>query len=132
MDYLQGLPAFAVYFGMGLGFMVLFLCVYLQVTPYRELALIRAGNVAAALAFAGALLGVCLPLASALAHSVGVQDLAIWATVAFLAQFAAYVTVRMLLPGFPARIEAGELSAAIVSLSVHVGIGLINAAAMVF
>lgn len=132
MDYLQGLPAFAAYFGMGLGFVVLFLCIYLHVTPHRELALIRAGNVAAALAFTGALLGVCLPLASALAHSVGVQDLAIWATVAFVAQLAAYLVVRLLLPGFPARIEAGELSAAIVSMAVHVGIGLVNAAAMVF
>ena len=39
MSYLQGLPAFAGYFGVGLGFVALFLALYLQFTPHRELRL---------------------------------------------------------------------------------------------
>jgi putative membrane protein len=130
MDYLQGLPAFAVHFSMGLGFVALFLAVYLWLTPHAEIRLIRAGNAAAATALAGALTGYCLPLASALAHSVAPLDLAIWAGVALLGQVAAYGATRLLLPGYPARIEAGETSAAILAASLHLGIGLLNAAAM--
>lgn len=132
MDDLQGLPAFAGYFGMGLGFVALFLLCFLHFTPHRELQLIREGNLAAGTALAGALIGFCLPLAAAIAHSVSYLDLALWGAIALAAQFAAHVFVRLLLPGFPSRIERAEQSAAAVSAALHVGIGLLNAAAMAY
>jgi putative membrane protein len=132
MHYLQGFPAFATYFSMGVGFVALFLSAYLWLTPHREIALIRAGNVAAAVSLAGALIGYCLPLSSALAHSIATVDLALWAGVALVAQLAAYALTRLLLPGYPTRIESGELAAAITGASLHVGIGLLNAAAMTY
>lgn len=130
--YLQGLPAFAGYFAVGLGFVALFLALYLQLTPHRELRLIRDGNLAAATALAGALAGFCLPLASAIAHSVSLTDLAVWGAVAMVAQAAAYGFTRLLLPQFPARIERGEQAAAVLSATLHIGVGLLNAAAMVY
>lgn len=132
MTYLQGLPAFAGYFGVGIGFVALYLALYLQFTPHRELRLIRDGNTAVATALAGALLGFCLPLASAMAHSVSLMDLALWGLVALLAQTAAYALVRLLLPGFPARMERGEQAAGLLSATLHLGVGLINAAAMTY
>lgn len=132
MHYLQGLPAFATYFAIGVGFVALFLSIYVWITPHREVALIRAGNAAAAVSLSGALIGYCLPLASALSHSVAPLDLALWAGVALLAQLVAYAVARLLLPGYPRRIEEGELAAAITGASVHVGIGLLNAAAMTY
>jgi putative membrane protein len=132
MSYLQGLPAFAGYFAVGLGFVALFLVVYLHLTPHRELGLIREGNLAASTALSGALAGFCLPLASAMAHSVALVDLALWGSVALVAQFAAYGFTRLLLPQFPARIERAEQSAAVLAATIHVGVGLLNAAAMVY
>lgn len=132
MTYLQGLPAFAGYFAVGLGFVALFLASYLQFTPHRELQLIREGNLAASTALSGALAGFCLPLASAIAHSVAYADLALWGGIALVAQFAAHLLVRWLLPGFPARIERGEQAAAVLSATIHVGVGLLNAAAMAY
>lgn len=132
MTYLHGLPAFAGYFGVGVGFVALYLALYLHFTPHRELRLIRDGNTAAATALAGSLLGFCLPLASAMAHSVSLMDLALWGLVALLAQTAAYALVRLLLPGFPARMERGEQAAALLSATLHLGVGLINAAAMTY
>ena len=132
MSYLQGLPAFAGYFGIGLGFVALFLALYLQLTPHRELQLIRNGNLAASTALAGALGGFCLPLASAIAHSVSLADLAVWGAIAMLAQAAAYVFTRLMLPQCPVRIERGEQAAAVLSATFHVGIGLLNAAAMAY
>jgi putative membrane protein len=52
MDFLQfslsGFDDFLLYFGLSLGFVVLYLAIYVRATPYREFALIRAGNAAAA------------------------------------------------------------------------------------
>ena len=131
MSYLQGLPAFAGYFAVGLGFLALFLVLYLHLTPHRELQLIRDGNLAASTVLSGALVGFCLPLASAMAHSVSLQDLAVWGGVALLAQVAVYGFARLLLPGYPARIERGEQAAAVLSATLHRGVGLLHAASRV-
>lgn len=130
MAYFEGLPAFAAYFGMGVGFVALFLLVFLYLTPHRELQLIRDGNQAAAGSLAGALIGFCLPLAQAIAHSVSLLELGAWGVVALLGQFAAHLLTRLLLPGFPARIERGDKAAAMLAAAMHVGVGLLNAAAM--
>lgn len=132
MSYLSGLPAFASFFAMGLGFIALFLLSYLYLTPHRELALIRGGNLAASTALTGAMLGYSLPLARALAQSADALDLAVWAAVALIAQLAAYLFVRLLLPAFPARIEAGDQAAALLSAALHIAVGLLNAAAMAY
>ena len=67
MHFMHGLPDFAAYFGMGLGFMVLYVVLYLYATPHREITLIRGDNLPAAIVLAGALLGFAVPLASACA-----------------------------------------------------------------
>jgi putative membrane protein len=130
MPAFQAIGAFALYFVLGLGFVALFLAVFLRATPHAEIRLIREGNVAAAVGLAGALVGFCLPLSMALRQAGSVTDLAIWAVVALLGQVAAHGFVRLLLSGFPQRIERGDLAAAITSASLHLGIGLLNAAAM--
>ena len=63
---MPGLVEFATYFGMGLGFMALYVVLYLYATPHREITLIRGDNLPAAVVLAGAVLGFALPLASAL------------------------------------------------------------------
>ena len=54
---ISSLPAFAGYFATAVGLLAVFLVLYVFVTPYNELALIREGNVAAAISLAGALVG---------------------------------------------------------------------------
>jgi len=56
-----------------------FAAVYLKVTPFDELALIRAGNPAATLSFGGALIGFCLTLASSIAHNSTLGEVVLWA-----------------------------------------------------
>lgn len=130
MSYLNGLSGFAVYFSMGIGFIALYVLLYLRVTPYREIELVKDGNMAAAIAFAGALLGFALPLASALMHTVDAIDLAIWAGIAFVSQWIAFIVTRLLIRGFASHIEAGNSAVALFSAVVHVAVGLSNAAAM--
>ena len=132
MHFMQGLPDFAIYFGMGLGFMVLYVVLYLYATPHREITLIRGANLPAAVVLAGALLGFALPLASALRIASGLLDVAAWAFMALVAQLAAYALVALLLKDFSKRINRGEMAAAVLAAAIHVGVGLLNSAAMSF
>ncbi len=132
MHFMQGLPDFAIYFGMGLGFMVLYVVLYLYATPHREITLIRGDNLPAAVVLAGALLGFALPLASALRIASGLLDVAAWAFMALVAQLAAYALVALLLKDFSKRINRGEMAAAVLAAAIHVGVGLLNSAAMSF
>ena len=132
MHFAQGLADFATYFGIGLGFMLLYVVLYLYATPYREITLIRGDNLPAAVVLAGALLGFAVPLASALRVANGLLDVAAWAFMALIAQLAAYALVALLLKDFSRRINRGEMAAAVLAGSIHLGVGLINSAAMSF
>ena len=132
MHFAQGLADFATYFGIGLGFMVLYVVLYLYATPHREITLIRGDNLPAAVVLAGALLGFAVPLASALRVANGLLDVAAWAFMALVAQLAAYALVALLLKDFSRRINRGEMAAAVLAGSIHLGVGLINSAAMSF
>ena len=81
---LSGLPAFLSYFATAIGLLALFLAVYVFITPYREITLIREGNAAAAASLGGAVLGFVLPLASAITHSVSLPDMAVWGLIALV------------------------------------------------
>src|SRR5713101_2005272 len=89
-----GLDDFLAYFLMALVLVAVFLAVYVRVTPYREIALIRQGNLAASLSLSGALLGFVIPLASAIAHSVAWWDMLLWGAVALVVQLLSYFAVR--------------------------------------
>lgn len=127
---MPGLTEFAIYFGMGLGFMLLYVVLYLYATPHREITLIRGDNLPAAVVLAGAVLGFALPLASALRIADGIVHVAAWACIALFAQLAAYALVTLLLRDFPRRINRGEMAAAVLAAAIHVGVGLLNSAAM--
>lgn len=127
---MPGLAEFAIYFGMGLGFMLLYVVLYLYITPHREITLIRGDNLPAAIVLAGALLGFALPLASALRVADGAGMVAAWACIALVAQLAAYALVALLLKHFSKRINRGEMAAAVLAAATHVSVGLVNSAAM--
>ena len=130
MHFTQALSDFALYFGMGLGFMLLYMVLYLYVTPHREITLIRGDNLPAAVVLAGALLGFALPLAGALRIADDVRDVAAWAFIALVAQLAAYAVIALLLKNFTKRINRGEMAAAVLAATIHVSVGLLNSAAM--
>ena len=132
MQYTQAVSDFAIYFGMGLGFMLLYMVLFLYVTPHREITLIRGDNLPAAVVLAGALLGFALPLAGALRIAHGFLDVAAWAFIALVAQLAAYAVVALLLKNFTKRINRGEMAAAVLAAATHVSVGLVNSAAMNF
>ena len=59
---LSGFDEFLIYAGLAIAFIYVYMMVYLWVTPYSELKLIKDGNVAAAISLSGSVLGVTFPL----------------------------------------------------------------------
>ena len=123
-------PNFARYVVVGFALNGVFLWIYVLITPWREFALIRAGNSAAAIALIGALLGFCLPLANTIAHSVSLTDLVLWSLVALVVQIGVHVVMRVLLPHLKQSIEADEMAAGVTTGGFSVCFGLINAACL--
>ena len=134
MDFLhltlQGLDEFVMYFALSAVFVALFLAIYVRITPYREIALIREGNCAAAASLSGALIGFVLPLTAAIEHSVNLYDLAIWATIALAVQLLVYLFARMLFPDIGRDIPAGKAAPGIFLGAISVAAGMLNAASM--
>lgn len=123
--------AFVVAFVAAGLFTLAFKLIYQWATPYNERALIREGNVAAAITLGGALLGYVLPLASALEHTVSLVEFAAWALLAGVIQIIAFTIVRaMVMSDFSDRISRGELAAAIYMATISLAVGLLNAACM--
>jgi len=129
---ISGFPAFALYFVISLGLLALFLAVYLRVTPYREIALIREGNVAAALSLAGTTLGFVIPLARAIAQSGSLPDMLLWGAIAFIVQLLVYLVVARLLPDIGKHIAEGKLAHATTLAVLSLASGILNAACMTY
>lgn len=131
VEFRTGAVAFAIAFVAAGLFTLAFKVVYQLVTPYRERQLIREGNVAAALALAGALIGYVLPLASALSQTVSLPEFAAWAALAGVIQIVGFILVRFIaLPDVKQRIERGEISTAIYLMAISIAVGVLNAASM--
>ncbi|GGW60636.1 DUF350 domain-containing protein [Alishewanella tabrizica] len=130
LSSLAGLPSFLAYFVLAVVSVLVFVRLYSWVTPHDEFGLIRANNPAAALAFAGALIGFALPLSSAITHSLSLLDCAIWGLVATVVQILTFFISQLALKQLPQRITQGDLAAGIFSAGCSISVGLLNAACM--
>jgi putative membrane protein len=131
-DSFAGFDDFLIYFAVALALLAVFVAIYIRVTPYRELVLIREGNLAASFSLSGALLGFIVPLASAIQHSVSLVDMAIWGLIAMGVQIAAFVAVKLLIPSIARDIPEGKGAQGFFLGSLSLGVGLLNAACMSF
>jgi putative membrane protein len=128
--FLTAVPSFFAYFGVAIVLIAIFLLVYVNVTPYEEVALIRAGNSAAAVSLSGALFGFVMPVANAIAHSESLADLAAWGGVAGIVQILAYLAARFAFPQMNSDIPAGKVAPAIFLAVLSLSVGLVSAACM--
>ena len=132
MASLQYVDDFLIYLVVSLALLAAFAWLYDKVTPYDELTLIRNGNTAAAIAYAGALIGLALPLASAVAHSVNPVDMIIWGVFALAVQVLVYFLVRRLLPQLNDHIPDNQCAPAVLLAAMSVAAGIVNAACLTY
>jgi putative membrane protein len=129
-SFISGLPFLLLHFGLTLLMLALGTVIYVMLTPYHEIDLIRQGNKSAALSFGGVLVGLAIPLAASLKGSVNAYDILIFGALALVLQLLAYRIADLVLKDLPERIKADETGAAIMLVSIKLSISLINAAAI--
>lgn len=131
--FLESFVFFAQFFFTAVAVIVVFLYLYAIVTPYDDYTLIfKENNAAASIGFGGAILGLSIPLYSALINSVSYVDFITWATVAMSIQllFALVVTRIKGKFSFEKQINEGAISAGILKAFLSISIGLLNAGSM--
>jgi putative membrane protein len=129
-QFISGFDDYLIQLAVALAMFVIGLVSYVLLTPHKELALIRDGNPSAAVAFGGVVIGLAIPIGACLAHSLSVMDLVIWGMVTLLIQLIAFRVTDMFLHGLPRRIAEGDVAAALMVMSVKVGVALILAGAV--
>ncbi|MBK8740602.1 MAG: DUF350 domain-containing protein [Betaproteobacteria bacterium] len=129
---LQYVDDFLIYLVLSMAMLTVFAWIYDKVTPYNELDLIRNGNIAAAIAYAGAIIGLALPLASAVAHSVNPVDMVIWGVFALTVQVLVYFLVRRLVPQLNDNIPGDRAAPAVLLAAISIAAGILNAACLTY
>lgn len=128
---ISNLPAFASFFVTAIILMLAFLAIYVAITPYNELALIRAGNEAAAVSLGGAVIGFALPIAVSVAVSHNLYAMIGWGVVASIVQLLAFIAARLALPRLNDSIPQGKLASGIFLASLAIGVGILNAGCII-
>ncbi|MEP1145074.1 MAG: DUF350 domain-containing protein [Henriciella sp.] len=129
-SFRQGFPDFLLMTGTAGILLLVASTIYILLTPWKELALVRGGNGAAGLALAGAICGLALPIASSLASSLTLVDLLLWGSVALLLQLLTYRIIDMILRDIPERIQNDEAGAAIVLIAAKLAVAMLLAAGL--
>lgn len=125
--------SFSLFFLTALIVLIVFLFLYAKVTPYDDYEMIfTRNNTASALGFGGAIVGLCIPLYSALVNSVSYTDFVTWATVAMVIQLLfAFIMTRL---GGKFSVEKhinnGDVAVGILMAMISIAIGLLNAGSM--
>ena len=128
--FATGFPITLMHIGVTVLILILAAGVYILLTPHKEITLIRAGNSAAALSLGGVLLGLSIPLATSLARSTSMLEIALWGAAAVALQLLVFRLVDMLLRGLPQRIQEGEVAAAALLVGAKLATAVIIAAAV--
>jgi putative membrane protein len=133
LDYFVAtLPHFLAYFGSAVALAAAFLWLYSLCTPHREFALIREGNMAAAVQLTWTFLGFAVPVASVIANSVSLLDMVLWGAVAGVVQLTVFVVIsRFLFKAVSDRIAEGCVASGQFVGGIGLGIGILQAACMV-
>ncbi len=130
LESFGGFDDFLIYIAITGALLAIFIAIYVKITPYREVALIREGNMAAAFSLSGTLIGMAIPLGNAVEYGVNPIDTAIWGAIALLVQLLVFVVARIALPTIAADIPAGKQSAGFFLGSISIAAGILNAACM--
>lgn len=129
-SFLVGFPVLLMHFVVTIAMLAVGVTIYIWITPHKDVALVRAGNVAAAISLSGAILGLAIPLAMSMSVSVNVADIVIWGLLTLVIQLIVFRLADLILRDLSARIEAGEIAAALLLSAIKLAVAVITAAAV--
>jgi putative membrane protein len=130
MESFAGFDDFLIYLGIASLLLATFVAIYVRITPYHEIPLIREGNMAAAFSLSGTLIGMVIPLSNAVEYSVNPVDMAIWGFIALAIQLIVFVIARIALPNIARDIPEGKQASGFFLGAISIAAGILNAACM--
>jgi putative membrane protein len=128
--FASGFPITLLHAAVSVALLVIGVAVYVVLTPHKEFSLIRAGNTAAAVSLGGVLVGLAIPLGVSLAVSLTSIEIVLWGAATLVVQLFVFRVADLILRGLPARIAAGEMSAATLLVSAKLATAIIVACAV--
>lgn len=126
----QTLSSYLMHLLTGFALVGAFVWLYLRLTPYAEIALIRKGCVAPALSFGGTLIGYSLTVASGLLHLPGYPLFIAWSAAAMAVQLVAFLLLQKALPELKQALESNNIAMGAMIGAIAISIGLINGACL--
>ncbi|MBT9499494.1 DUF350 domain-containing protein [Zoogloea oleivorans] len=114
----------------GLLMVGLFVVIYMRVTPFHELALIRQGIVAPALSLGGATIGFSLTVASSILHNDSYALFLMWGSCGLVVQVITYALLARAFPRLPDQLAGNNVAAGASAGVLSLVVGIINAACM--
>lgn len=122
------------YFAVSALLMVFGIIIFVYTTKTKEFALIGQGNKSAGIVLAGRTIGLSIVLYSAIANSISLLDLVIWAAIGIITQVIANVLAEVLTPTFNVAesLEKDNIAVAISLFGMFVSIGLIIAGCLTY
>lgn len=125
---------YLIYFGLSAVLLAFGVAIFIFTTKTKEFTLIGQGNKAAGIVIAGRTLGLAIILYSAIANSISLSDLAVWAVIGIVTQVVANFLAEVLTPTFniAEALEKDNVAVAIALFGMFVSIGLIIAGCLTY
>ena len=114
----------------GLLMVGVFVAIYLRVTPFAELSLIRQGILAPALSLGGATVGFSLTVASSILHNDSYQMFVLWGGAGLVVQVITYGLLARAMPRLADQLAGNNVAAGAFAGVVSLVVGIVNAACM--
>ena len=127
---ITGLPFFLLHSSVTFLMLGAGLLIYVRITPFDEISLIKNKNNAAAITLGGAIVGFAIPLAASLKTSLNLWDIVIWGVVTLILMLISYRVIDFLVSDLARRVEANEIGPAILLAAIKLAVGLIAAASV--
>lgn len=124
------LPLYLAFLGTAVGLLVVAMAIYVMITPYHEIRLIRAGNRAAAYSFGGTAIGMAIVLYSTASSTFEVADLAAWGGIGLIGQILVFLLVSLMIPGLRQGLEDDREAYGIFLGTLSIAMGILNAGAL--
>jgi putative membrane protein len=127
---IDSLPQYALFLASSLGLLAVAMGIYMLITPFKEIELIRNGNSAAAISFSGTAIGMGLVLHSTASGTFDIMEMIIWGGIGLVGQLVALVVVMLLIPGLHDGITKDKTGYGILLGGLSVAMGVLNAGAI--
>jgi len=127
---LAALPLYLAFLAAAVALLAVALTIYVLLTPYHEITLIRQGNRAAAYSLGGTSIGMATVLFSTASSTFNILELLVWGGIGLAGQLLVFLAVSVMIPGLKKGLEEDKVAYGIILAALSIAMGILNAGAI--